>query len=329
MAYQINPKECKRGQQQSLLGWRRAVWTVGGGKGGVGKSAVMVNLGVRMARLGKKVVMVDADLGGANLHTFFGLVSPAMGVNDFITRQIGSLQVAITPTDIPCLSIISGATNHLGAANLKSTQKERLIRGVKSLSADYILIDLGAGTAFHTLDLFLAGDEPIFVTIPEPTAIENTHRFLKGVLFRKFRHSLRHPASRRIVDVFMEKEWQGEKGKPTEIINEVRKIHPESAEILEGEMMRFHPKIIMNMVTSAEEAQEGESLQHALRLYYGITSEFLGCLERDDAVVQSIKLRRPAVLEFPRAPFSQGIDRIARTLLRLKHVSSLSLESRW
>ena len=69
----------------------KTIWSVGGGKGGIGKSVVTANIGCALAMAGKKVVLVDADLGGANLHTYFGIKFPEKGLEDYIKGRIGSL----------------------------------------------------------------------------------------------------------------------------------------------------------------------------------------------------------------------------------------------
>ena len=89
------------------------MWSIGGGKGGTGKSFVTLSLGVHLARMPKKVVIIDADLGGANVHTLLGIRSPEHTLNDFLERRVDSLnQVSIeTPID-----------------NLKITKKTQSVR---------------------------------------------------------------------------------------------------------------------------------------------------------------------------------------------------------
>ena len=85
------------------------------------------------------------------------------------------------------LGIISGASDHLEVANLKHFQKLKLIRHLYKLPADYVILDLGAGTTYNTLDFFNIADQGILSVIPEPTSIENSHRFLKSAMYRKLR----------------------------------------------------------------------------------------------------------------------------------------------
>src|ERR1035438_5027948 len=97
---------------------QKKVWAVGGGKGGVGKSFVISNLAISLARTGKKVIAIDLDLGGANLHTALGCDIPRTTLNDFLIGQCGKLDDLLVKTSISNLSFISGANDSVGIANI-------------------------------------------------------------------------------------------------------------------------------------------------------------------------------------------------------------------
>ena len=132
------------------------IWAIGGGKGGVGKSLVTANVSICLALMGHKVVTIDLDLGGANLHTCLGVPIPEKTLSDYISKKVSNLNEILTQTAIPNLSIISGAQDEVGVANLKSLQKAKILRRLRELKADYIILDLGAGTTFNTLDFFIS-----------------------------------------------------------------------------------------------------------------------------------------------------------------------------
>ena len=119
------------------------VVAVGGGKGGIGKSLVSANMAVSLAQSGKQVVLLDADLGGANLHTYLGMQPPKRTLSEFVSRQAEHLDELITPTNVPNLGLISGALDALGAANLKYNEKVRLLREILRLKVDVVVVDLG------------------------------------------------------------------------------------------------------------------------------------------------------------------------------------------
>jgi len=124
----------------------KKIWAVGGGKGGVGKSLIAANLGIMLARQADKVILVDLDLGGANLHTCLGVELPKYTISDFIGRHVDSIEQLIVPTTIKNLGLISGAQDLLDIANLKYAQKQRFLSKLSDLDADYVILDLGAGT---------------------------------------------------------------------------------------------------------------------------------------------------------------------------------------
>ncbi len=130
------------------------LWSIGGGKGGVGKSIFTMALGITLARLGNRVVLVDGDLGGANLHTMMGIRFPEVTLEDFLLRRVTRLEDILQPTSIEGISLVCGADDLLGAANPTYSQKMRFFKDLEALPADFVLLDLGAGTSFNTLDFF-------------------------------------------------------------------------------------------------------------------------------------------------------------------------------
>ena len=167
------------------------IYPIGSGKGGSGKSFINANLGTLLARQGKSVVLVDLDLGGSNLHTFFGLKNPKAGLNEFLKKTFKNLDQVVAPTIIPNLFMISSMDCSMEIANLFHTQKIKIIKAIQRLPYDYVLLDLGAGTNFNTLDFFLTSNEGLFVATPEPTSVENAFRFIKAANLRMIKQALK------------------------------------------------------------------------------------------------------------------------------------------
>ena len=164
------------------------IWTIGGGKGGTGKSFIISSMGNCLALQDKKVVLIDADLGGANLHTFLGIDKPRISLTDFFEKKV-PLPDIIVDSGVKNMGFLIGAIHSLSPDGIKYTQKLKLFRHIKQLNADYILIDLGAGSHFNTIDTFLLADKMIVVIVPEITAIENLYYFLKNAFFRQLINS--------------------------------------------------------------------------------------------------------------------------------------------
>lgn len=156
------------------------VLTVTSGKGGVGKSNVSINLGIQLQKMGKKVLILDADFGLANIEVLFGAI-PKYTLRDVIEGK-KSLQDAVTkgPMDI---QFISGGTGVEGMANLDKVQLTNLLRSVPKLDemADVIIIDTGAGISDSVLEFVAAGSEVLLVSTPEPTSLTDAYSLLKSL----------------------------------------------------------------------------------------------------------------------------------------------------
>ena len=106
---------------------KQKLWSIGGGKGGIGKSIFTLGLGISLARLGYKIIVVDADLGGANLHTLMGVRYPPHTLEDFLLRRVQRLEDIIIETGVKNIGLICGADDILGAANPTYAQKIRIL----------------------------------------------------------------------------------------------------------------------------------------------------------------------------------------------------------
>jgi flagellar biosynthesis protein FlhG len=166
------------------------VIAVGGGKGGVGKSLVATNLAVALARGGKRVVVLDADLGAPNLHAMFGVQQPPATVEDFLAGRRATLDEIAVATKFPNLRLICGAEGVLGSANPSFDAKQRLLAQLAHLDADCLLVDVGAGVDVDTIDFFNAADIRLCVMVPEITSLQNGYAFLKIALFRRFQRAI-------------------------------------------------------------------------------------------------------------------------------------------
>ncbi|MBW2108365.1 MAG: P-loop NTPase, partial [Deltaproteobacteria bacterium] len=161
------------------------VWAVGGGKGGVGKSVVSTLLGFWLARMGKRTVLVDVDLGGANLHTLLGIKTPGRTLNDFVSKKYARLEDVAVESGEENLRLISGASDVLSLANPQFVQKLKIIQNIFKLDADVVILDLGAGATFNVLDFFLVSHKKITVLSPQPTAIQNAYGFVRNAVYRR------------------------------------------------------------------------------------------------------------------------------------------------
>jgi flagellar biosynthesis protein FlhG len=150
---------------------RARIIAVTSGKGGVGKTNLAVNLSVALARLGKRVLLLDADLGTANADLLCNL--PAAGAN-LAHVVAGRHTLAQTIIDAPGgFRLIPGASGLAQVAALQEHERSRLVHQMKQLeeNLDYILVDTGAGVSPNVLTFAAGADQQLVVTTPEPTAI--------------------------------------------------------------------------------------------------------------------------------------------------------------
>jgi len=287
---------------------------VGGGKGGTGKSLVTANLGLNLAQAGHRVCLVDADLGTANLHTFLGLDSPKRTLSDFIERKVDNVHELIVWTDQNNLALISGARDIVEVANLKFVQKVKLFRHLQNLDFDFVLIDLGAGTSFNVVDFFLITDIGIFVTSPEPTAVENTYRFIKSFYYRVMSRSIKNHNLKEIVEDAL----RGRRGRqvhnPIELLETIDRENPETGAAIKEELASFRLKLIVNQVRTSNDFKIGRFMRSALLKYFGLQMEFVGSIVFDDKVWQSIRLRSPFMAQFPGSMAAQNLRAICESL---------------
>ena len=294
---------------------RRSIWTIGGGKGGSGKTFIAVNLGICLSRFGDGVVLIDTDLGGANIHTLLGLSFPQRTLSDFINKRVAGIRDVVVDTDIPNLGLVVGAQDLLNAANPKEPQKRKLIRHINSLDVDYTILDLGAGNSFNVLDFFLMSENEILVVTPEPTCIENTYRFIKSAFFRKVKRVVSHYGVKEIIDMAMDQRNERGVKTPYDIIELAGKIDKSIGLRLEKELESFKPKLIVNQVRTKTDVNIGFSMQSAFLKYFGISMDYLGYIVYDNDVWQSIQRRKPLVLEFPQSRASKCINEITLKII--------------
>jgi len=297
----------------SPAGARRVI-SIGGGKGGIGKSLISANLGIELARRGRKVVLVDADLGGANLHTTLGLELPRRTLSDFIERKVAKIDDVVTPTGIPNLGLVSGALDHLDAANPRHAQKMRFLRHVQQLDVDYAILDLGAGTHSNVLDFFLVSDHGVLVLVPEPTAVENAYRFVKAAFWRRMRNVAQVFGYESLLRSLMA---SGTFRSPVELVATVTKRDPEAGANLARQLASFRPRLVVNQARTPQDADIGQAVVAAWRKYFGLEMDYLGFIHYDDEMWRTLRARRPLLVERPDVPAARSFATVVDALLAL------------
>jgi len=156
------------------------VFTITSGKGGVGKSNMAVNLAVQFRKMGKRVIIFDADFGLANVEVMFGTV-PKHNLSEVIYGDKDISEI-ITPGP-EGIGFISGGSGIIGLNNLNNDQVNYLVHSLSKLNelTDVLLIDTGAGVSDQVLDFVLASPEVLLVATPEPSSLTDSYSLVKAL----------------------------------------------------------------------------------------------------------------------------------------------------
>lgn len=166
-------------QEQKQVSSSRVI-TVTSGKGGVGKSNTAINLALQFKRMGKRVIILDADFGLANIEVMFGVI-PQYNLSDIMYKGKELKEIIMQGPE--GVGFISGGSGIAKMVNLDSEQIKRLVYKMAELEkmADVVIIDTGAGISPSVLEFVAASAEVILVTTPEPTSITDAYALLKAL----------------------------------------------------------------------------------------------------------------------------------------------------
>ena len=296
------------------------IWAVGGGKGGTGKTFFTSSSGMHLARKGRNVVLVDMDIGGANLHSFFGIGRPLKSLTSFFEMGT-SLSDLATTTDQPGISLITGDVHSISSDKVTFSQKLKLFRQIMKLNAQNVIIDLGAGSHNNTLDTFLIADKMIVVLVPEVIAIENMYHFIKNALFRKIKKTLKDYGFKEIVQHIWDRRQSYGITNLRELIDYLGESFSCIGTILDHEMAGFRIHLVLNMVRTNQDILLGASIKSVMRKYLGVPILYSGHIEYNDAVWKSIRERRPFMLNYHTTECAREIETIVDNIAKGRDIA--------
>ncbi|MBD3420820.1 MAG: P-loop NTPase [Chitinivibrionales bacterium] len=290
----------------------------GGGKGGIGKSTIVAFLGTFLAQQGYRVGFVDADLGGANLHQYLGVRRPAKGLTEFLSGKIKNLFDASIETNVPNTWLICGSGDNMASANPKFVQKQKLIQQIKQLPADFILVDLGAGTNIHVTDFYAAYQYSLLLSDGLPASIENAYGFLKNGLMRGLMRQI--PAHHEIHDYFR-KFSTGTAGSEfvtlEEMIAACAKQFPREARSMKLWLHQKKNFLIVNMVREREPISRCLKFAEVVRKYLGISVDYIGYVIFSSSISGSVLRSEPIALSNQDAQMTACVTSLCKNLIAL------------
>lgn len=282
--------------------------SIGSGKGGTGKSMIAANLACLLARSGRRVCLVDLDLGGADTHIQFGLFDPSPTLTDFVSRTATDINdVVITLDTVHDLQLIIGTGDTLQTANMNYQQKQRLLRALGTIDTDILIIDTGAGTSFHVLDFFMAADIQICIVCPEPTTIIDFYRFLQLATIRKALSTFL--SSSEVASVFRERTFQTLE----EVFTLAEETQPGAREQVKEALEFFNPLLIINRAGTNARLNKLK-LRSMVGKYLGVYLPDLGEIPEDAAIGKALAHFLPVCEDAPASPSAQALLAIADRL---------------
>ncbi len=288
---------------------------VASGKGGVGKSLLSANLAIALGQQGKKVVLADLDLGASNLHLVIGQKPGAASLGSWFTEK-SDFKDIIQQTDYQNVSFIAGDSQIPDLTSLKHVQKVRLIRNLKNIDTDYIILDLGAGTHQFILDMFLLSPQGIVVSAPAVTATLNGYLFLKNATFRLLYTTFkRGTPGRAYLDNLKKDSATMQKLYIPNLIQALANCDPANTQIFISRMQQFRPRLVMNMIEDPKDADRAQRIKSSCNQYLGLEIEYLGLMYRDMLQDKALASQLPVVVYKPQSVLGQAIYRIADKII--------------
>ncbi len=285
--------------------------SVASGKGGVGKSVVSANLALALAKSGRQVILADLDVGGADAHIMFGELHPPVTLTDFLNKRVNRLEeVAIPITLDPNLRLIAGTGETLATANMVYARKKRLMKQFQELTADVVVIDIGAGTNYHALDFFLMGDIHLAVATPEPTSVLDLYRFIKLAAIRRVLSSFlaRNPMS----EILSNRDFSSIE----EVMDVAGATDVDGREAAAAVLQSFRPGLIINRGSDSSRVNV-LYLRKILREYVGGDLMLVGEVPEDPAVPQAIRKFLPVIETAPTSLAAKGLLSLATAVEQL------------
>jgi flagellar biosynthesis protein FlhG len=288
------------------------LWAVASGKGGVGKTFISTSLGLTLSKLGHSVVVLDLDLTGANLHTSLGVEPSHVSIRQYF-EGTKNLQEVVLPTPYPHLSYIQGFWDAWTPTDISVEQSRRLINDIKNLKADYVIVDMSPGSLDSCLELLKAADEKIVVSTPEPTSIEKNYRFIESFLCHSLKDNSQPEAYKELIATLRNHRHRV-LDKPFSFRSYLKENTGIQNDFFEA-MTSSPVRLIINSSRSQTNNDLGFSIKSVCNKYYDLSIDYMGAVDYDNAVWQSVRNREPVLIAQPFTPLAGQFLTICKHLI--------------
>jgi len=295
----------------------KEVIAVGGGKGGIGKSCFVANLGLTLAQTGRRVVLIDADIGAANLHTIIGVPFPDRTLDDFLRKPHANLKDALLDTPYSGLKLLSSASDVLAISSPNFKERQKLYKGIQKLEADVIIFDIAAGTHQRATDFFSLAPLGVIIVEPVPTSLENAFSFLKNLLFRQLlRVFYEDPEMRKYIQSTLDPS-QGKTNllQFSQLLENLVRLQPEKVAVFKNQYQTTSKLLLVaNSVRNQGQTQVAEKFVKIVKRYLSLNMQVLGNLPFENAMDDAIVARAPFVARYPQSKYTLSMSEIAERL---------------
>ncbi len=291
---------------------------IASGKGGVGKTFLSINLSFALAMLGKKTILIDLDFGGANVHMCLNYKYAPNGIGNFLNEKKSRLENYLLATSNKNLQIIPGDAEMVGIANISAMQKKKLLKQILTLDAEYIVLDLGAGSTYNTIDFFMISPFAFLVITKEITSLLNAYALLKNSIFRLLYQNLKkNPTIKEIFDNHYIKGGE-EAWTIDNLLKKIGSIDSDAYQNALSILDMFKPKLVLNMGDNPSDINKGEVLRSISKKNLNVDMEYIGYIQSSEIVSDSILKCVPIALSSPNSQIFQTILRIAYKIVNAK-----------
>jgi len=287
---------------------------IASGKGGVGKTFFSANLAIALAEMGHTTIAVDMDMGGANLHFFLGMPNRSPGIGNFLKVRSAELEEMLVSTKIPNLQFLPGDGLSPFMANIPHVQKIRLISRIVKLPAEYILLDLGAGTTFNTLDFFRLSQHGFVIATPEYPSITNMMTFLKHLLLRIIEGNFTQ--NHYICEILNSMYKTDKQINIGELQSRIAAIDHEAGKRVTELCRKYRPRVIFNMGKHPDEIKISEQISNNLKSILSLEVDYFGFIFDDPAVRQSIREKTSFIPCYRKNITTVNIEHIAERIVK-------------
>lgn len=302
---------------------------IASGKGGVGKTVITANLGLALARQLPKsdayIVAMDLDLGCGNLNSCLGVRSPNGTINSFLLGKIPTLRPLLTPTAEENLRLISASYSGTPDVHLEPASRQMLLSEIEALKADFVLLDLGAGTSDDVLDLFLGARERIVVITPESLSLHNAFVFLKAAILRHLWREFEKEEFLSPVKSALQGMISGQETLDLpKLIERLKEWDRFAAFVMGGLIDDLKIRVLVNMYRGGVERSYLTKFHHLLFKYLNVRTNisYLGFIHYDRGIPAAVRTIRPFLLKYPRNRAAGEFERIAERLIRNEDLNS-------